>query len=193
LNVSAQTALPVKYEAGITIGLNAPKFLNDNIIDLLLPKDFRIRPVLGGYIRHYPAKHVYLEYGLSFSGEGGGYNKRKTNLNYLRNQLSLGLTALPYRKNVFYLGVNYNANVMLNAKIKDNLNHTSENIGAYFKQFYQGVGLAIGLKKQISQTDFLRLDLSTQLYSSNLNIAEFHKSRQLLLPSLQLGYSRILI
>jgi hypothetical protein len=192
LNVSAQTELPIKYEAGITVGFNTPKFLNDHIIDFLVPKDFRIRLVLGSYIRHYPTKHFYLEYGMSLSGEGGGYNNRKTNLNYLKNQLSFGYTVMPYRKNIFYFGVTYNANMLLNAKSKDDLNHTSENIKKYFRQFYQGVGVAVGLKKRINQTDYIRFNLSTQLYSSNINTAEFHKSRQLLFPSLQLGYSRIL-
>jgi hypothetical protein len=186
----SQEVTKPKYETGITFGINSPAFLNDYAIDYLIPKDFRVRPLVGAFARYYLTNRLFADYQIAYSGEGGGFSNRKTNLDYLKNQLTFAYTTKHHRKNVFYFGINYNANFLLSAKYIDKINGAKYNIIQYYKRFYQGFGFSFGLKKRIGNTDFLQFNFVNQIFSSDLNLAEHHTSRQLLFPAFQISYSR---
>lgn len=182
----------VKYEAGIGAGINSSRFLNDHMIDIIIPKDARIRPVTGIFVRHYPAEHVFMEFQISYSPEGGGFVSRATNLNYIRNQLTLGLTSTPSRKNVFYFGLAYNLNFRISAVSVDLQNNSREKIPEFWKNSYQGIGLNAGYKRKITKDFYLRFDLVTQLYSTNLYVSDHLQCRQIILPAFQTGFIKVL-
>jgi hypothetical protein len=184
INMNSQQAYEPVFETAVSIGLNAPRFMNDHPIDFLIPKDYRFRPRVGISLRYYPKTRFFAEYQLAFSPEGGGYKAAPTNLQFVKNSFSIGFDLLPKKETDWYLGVSYSLNGLINGKYEGN------QIRDYYKAAYQGAALFSSVKTHLENTGYIEARLKAQLYSSDMLKAGHIKSRQLLLPVFEIAYGK---
>ncbi len=185
----SQLSFDNKYEIGIFVGINNVRFQNGHIVDYLIPKDHRLRPTVGLSLRRNLRPHLFLKYESSFSAEGGGFITRRTNLNFIKNQVSIGYTTVSSRMNRYQIGISYSLNFLLNASYR-NVNDEKLNIRTYYKWAYHGLGIDLGYSRKFKDTNLVSLNMSPQLFSSALFTPPVMKSRQLLFPRLTIGYAK---
>ena len=120
---------------------------------------FRVRTALGIGLIYNPIQRFRLGTDLLYSLQGGGFEQRKTNLNYLTLPLWIGYNASAKRKIIFTVqsGIQFSYLVSARMKYQDG---QSEDIGQYVNKSSWGIPLAVGVKFKVRQTYFI----TTQLY-----------------------------
>ncbi len=181
-----------KIEAGPIISLQSPKFLNESLLDITSSKYFRIRPSIGGFARYYMGRHFYTEYNLSYSFEGGGFKQRKTNLDFIRNEIFIGYTTLIEKRNSFSFKIGYTYCILTNAKLIDEHAGTKDDVSEYIQSYYNSFPIALNYKRQIKDNLFLNINMIAQLISKTVMEDSPLHSGQILLPKLELGVSKLI-
>nr|WP_295922908.1 outer membrane beta-barrel protein [uncultured Dyadobacter sp.] len=133
------------------------------ILDFLktAPYDFRIRTTQGIGLTYNPVRKLSVGADLLYSLQGGGYEQRKTNLDYLKIPLWLGYNSSPERKLIFTVQTGIEFSYLIRAKVKYADNKTT-NIDQYINKVSIGIPLAVGVRFKM----FHSYHVSTQLYLS---------------------------
>ncbi|CAG5006634.1 hypothetical protein DYBT9275_03866 [Dyadobacter sp. CECT 9275] len=133
------------------------------ILDFLkvAPYHFRVRTTQGIGVLYNAGRKLSIGTDLLYSLEGGGYQQRKTNLNYLKLPIWIGYNSSPARKLIFTVQSGLEFSYLLQAKIR--YDDKSIDIGRYVNKLSTGIPLAIGVKFRM----FHSYAVSTQLYLSS--------------------------
>lgn len=123
------------------------------------PYFFRVRTAQGVGVLYNPVQRIRLGADLLYSLQGGGYEERKTNLNYLTLPLWIGINSKAKRRVIFNLQSGAQFSFLLRAtnKYKDgtttNISHDTHRVG-------WGIPIAFGVKFKVKQKYFI----TSQLY-----------------------------
>lgn len=109
----------------------------------IVPYYFRVRPALGLGVVYQPYKHWYIGADLLYSMQGGGYEARRTNINYLKVPLWLGYSAADRRKVMFNLQAGLDVAYLVRATMHYQDGETV-NIARYVNRTTWGPTMAIG-------------------------------------------------
>lgn len=132
------------------------------IIDFLktsAPYYFRLRTAQGIGIVYNPAQRLRLGADLLYSLQGGGYEDRKTNLNYLKIPVWIGFNAKSKRRLIFTVQTGIEFGYLISAKIKYP-QAESIDIRHYVNKTSWGIPFAMGVKFKVYQKYYV----TTQLY-----------------------------
>ncbi len=125
----------------------------------LTPYDFRVRTAQGIGAVYHPYKRWSVAADILYSLQGGGYESRKTNIDYLKIPFWLGYNALPHHKVIFNVQVGVDVAWVASAKMRYDDGQTI-NISPYVNRANWGIPFAIGAKVKVYKNYFL----NTQLY-----------------------------
>lgn len=181
-----------KIELGATLAFQSPKFLNESIADLSSPKKFRVRPAIGGFAKYYVGNHFFIEYCLSYSFEGGGFEQRKVNLDFVRNELFLGYTTSLDRNNSFSLKFAYAYCFLTNAKLIDKHENNKTDIKKYITPYYSCFPVQFAYKRNIKNNFSLNVNIGIQLISKTLGVNTILYFGQAVVPKFELGISKFI-
>ncbi|MEO7991194.1 MAG: outer membrane beta-barrel protein [Chryseolinea sp.] len=132
------------------------------IIDFLkisAPYYFRVRTAQGIGILYNPVQRLRLGADLLYSMQGGGYEERKTNLNYLKIPMWIGFNAKSKHRIIFTVQSGIEFGFLISAKIKYSQGE-SVDIRHYVNKTSWGIPFAMGVKFKVHQTYYV----TTQLY-----------------------------
>ncbi|MEO6230947.1 MAG: outer membrane beta-barrel protein [Ferruginibacter sp.] len=141
----------LRYTSGVGA---AADFLKINA-----PYYSRWRTALGVGIVYNPLKKVRLGADLLYSLQGGGYEERKNNLNYIKLPLWIGYNASPNRKLIFSVQSGIELSYLVRAKIKYATGEKAD-IRQYVNKISLGIPFAMGVKFKVSSSCYL----TTQVY-----------------------------
>jgi len=178
-----------KIEVGTKISLQIPKFVNGGIFDITTSKYTRVRPAFGIYTKYHFHKNFFLEYDLGLSWEGGGYEKRETNLTFLKNSLFIGVSSSTYKTNSFNFKLGFNHNLLLSATMKDEFYDAETDVSEYFKRSSNSIPFAFGYVRKIGEGYAIKANAHFQLFASPLSELK-HISFTQKLARLELGISK---
>lgn len=177
----------IRYDYGLS--------KTDNLLRTLFPKEaapryIRFGVAAGVGVTWNPLKRLRFGADLLFSGKGGGFKERKTNLNYLEVPLWIGFNSLPSRKLVFTFQTGIGCSLLIGAKMKYSTGETVRIVN-YVNRTSWGIPLAIGVRFRIHSTYFL----TTQLYvysdlSTLSRTNEVFDARNYVYPGLRLTLDR---
>lgn len=138
------------------------------IVDFLKassPYYFRIRTAQGIGLTYNPIQRLRLGADLLYSLQGGGYEARKTNLNYLKLPLWFGYNSAANRRLIFTVQTGIELSYLVSAKMKYEDGEPVD-IRHYLTKTSWGIPLAMGVKFKVYQSYLI----TTQLYLySDLN------------------------
>lgn len=145
-------------------------------------QDYRWRQGLGIGLRYYPSNHLFAEYHLSFSPEGGGYKQQFTNADYLKNSFLIGYSTRHSRSIIFdvFTGIDYN--VRLGATLKNTASGQSESVSNYFRKTHLSVPFGIGLKTSVGSNLLLGVQSFVSV-SQNVSAEPSARGTQFILPA----------
>lgn len=145
-------------------------------------QEYRWRQGLGVGLRYYPSNHLFAEYHLSFSPEGGGYKQEFTNVDYLKNSFLIGYSSRHARSVIVdvFTGVDYN--IRLGATLKNTVNGQSESVSDYFRKTHLSVPFGIGLKTNVGSNLLLGVQSFVSV-SQNVSTEPSARATQFILPA----------
>ncbi len=123
------------------------------------PYYFRVRTAQGMGILYQPYKRLSLGADLLYSLQGGGYEQRKTNVNYLKLPLWIGYNSSGRRGIIFTIQSGVELSYLLSAKVKYQ-DGKSTDISEYVNKTSLGIPFAMGVKFRMGHSYFV----TTQLY-----------------------------
>ncbi len=132
------------------------------VIDFLkvsAPYYFRVRTAQGIGLTYKAFQHFHVGVDLMYSLQGGGYQERKTNLNYLKTPLLLGYNSVDRRRIVFMVQTGIEFAYLTSARIKYVDGKTTD-ISSHVKRFSYGIPFAMGIKFKTLQL----YNVTMQLY-----------------------------
>lgn len=185
-SVSAQD----KMEIGAKVCLQTPKFWNGSFLDISTGKDSRIRPAFGVYTKYHFSKVLFAEYDLDLSWEGGGFDKRRTDLAFLKNTFFVGVSTNIRKPNSFNFKLGYSYNVLLTAKMDDRYTNQKSDVYRYFKTSSTSFPFSIGYVRKINDYT-VGLNTYFQLIASPLSSQE-HMSFAQTLQRFELKVSKLI-
>jgi hypothetical protein len=145
-------------------------------------QEYRWRQGLGAGLRYYATKHLFAEYHLSFSPEGGGYKQQFTNVDYLKNSFLIGYSSRHTNKVMVdvFTGIDYN--VRLAATLKNTVNGQSESVSNDFQKTHLSVPLGIGLKTNLGNNLILGVQSFVSV-SQDVSADPSARATQFILPA----------
>ena len=152
-----------KLEIGIRFAPQATSFRYQTpspIQDFLklTPHYFRVRTAQGLGVLYHPYKRWSVGADVLYSLQGGGYESRRTNVNYLKMPLWLGYNGSPDRRLIFNVQTGIAFAWLVSAKIKY-ADGEEIDIVRYANRTTWGVPLAVGLKYKILKTYYMNTQL----------------------------------
>lgn len=144
-----------------------------DFLKVTAPYYSRIRTAQGIGILYQPYKRVSLGADLLYSLQGGGYEQRKTNVNYVQLPLWIGYNSSDKRKLIFTLQSGIELSYLLSAKIKYQ-DGESTDIRNYINTTSLGIPFAMGIKFRMLHTYFVTTQL--YLYSDITSLASTNNS-----------------
>lgn len=148
-------ATAIRYRHGVG---NKYDFLKTAIPNEFAPHYSRIRTAQGVGIIYNPFLKLRLGADLLYSLQGGGYEQRKTNLNYLKIPIWFGYNSSPKKKLIFTVQTGIELSYLVRAKVK--YENETIDIRKYVNNTTWGVPFAIGIKFKAYTTYYV----TTQLY-----------------------------
>lgn len=154
------------------------------------PYYFRIRTTQGVGLLYYPYPRWSLGVDVLYALQGGGYEARKTNLNYLKTVLWLGYSASPRKR----VGFNLQAGIDIAYLVRARLHYRDGkkvNIAPYVNQTNWGVPLAAGLQWKVARN--YRLNTQLLFYTDFISLASTNSSFRLqnyVLPGIRFSLNR---
>ena len=130
-----------------------------DFLKVTAPYYSRIRTAQGVGVTYNYLPHLHLGADLLYSLQGGGYEHRKTNLNYLKLPLWIGYNSSIKRKLIFTVQSGVELSYLLRAKMKYE-DGQNEDIRRYVKKASGGIPIAMGVKFKVLHSYFVH----TQLY-----------------------------
>lgn len=184
----------ILLEAGVRVIPQSSKFMNSSSTGDYLFADpiinrrgFRVRPAVGVGAMHYMAQHWTIGLDLLYSPQGGGYQRRRTNTNYLKIPLWLGYSAHRKRRLVFNTQVGIEYCYLLNAVLIDDFADQKSDVRSYVRRDYIGIAYTIGLKKYLyNNTRAVNLQFYMSYGLTNINREGSLVVRHLILPGLRI-------
>ena len=158
-----------KFEIGAKICLQTPKFWNGSFMDVTTARFRRYRPAFGVYTKYHLNKVFFAEYDLDFSWEGGGFDKRRTNLTFVKNTLFIGVSTNVYKANSFNFKIGAAQNTLLSAKMDDRFNDTKSNVSQYFNTSSLSFPFSVGYVRKINESYTIGLNTYFQILSGPLS------------------------
>ncbi len=134
----------------------------DPLIDFLkvsAPYYFRVRTAQGFGFTYNPVQRIKLGVDLLYSLQGGGYEQRETNLNYLKIPFWLGYNSSAKRTIMFTIQSGIELSYLISGRVK-NKDGESVNIKDYVNNISWGIPFAIGVRFKVHKTYYV----TTQLY-----------------------------
>ncbi len=162
---SAQTA----FEAGVKVGFQKPKFWTGSFLDVTTSKDTWVRPFIGGYGKFHMNENLFVEYDLDISWEGGGFEKRRTNLTVLKNTFFLGASTNSQRANSVNFKIGFGLNNLLSAEFNDEYTGTKSDVKPYFKKISNSIPFSLGYSRRLKNDYRIGTNVYFQLLSGPLS------------------------
>jgi len=142
------------------------------IVDFLkvsAPYYHRTRTAQGIGITYHPSQRVGIGADILYSLQGGGYEQRKTNLNYMKLPLWVGYNSTSKRKIIFIVQSGIELSYLVSAKLKYPEGKPLD-IHSYVNRTSWGIPFAIGAKFKVYQSYFLSIQL--YVYSDISSLAK---------------------
>jgi hypothetical protein len=170
----------LRYDTGFPV----QDFLKDT------PYYSRVRAAFGIGVVYQPFPRWSIGADLLYSMQGGGYEERRTNLNYLKIPLWLGYSASADRKVQFNVQAGIDATYLVRATMRYRDGETV-NIARYLNRTNWGPGLALGTKFKVGEQYTLntQLLLYTDIRSLSKTDTAFG-AHNYILPGLRLSLDR---
>jgi len=131
------------------------------VIDFLkisAPYYYRVRTAQGVGITYNPLQRVRIGADFLYSLQGGGYEQRKTNLNYLKLPLWIGYNSAASRRIIFTVQSGVELSYLLSARVKYPEGKPLD-IHSYVNRTSWGIPFAIGVKFKVYRSYFLSIQL----------------------------------
>jgi len=151
----------------------------------------RYRSCIGVGLKYYVFNKWFVGYQTAYSQEGGGFKEQYTNANYWKNGVYVGFCSNQNRRIIFdiYTGVDFN--LLLNAKFKNSILETSENVSEYYNRFIISFPVfGIGLKTKIHENLFIRAGTYTSITNYKISPEENTYVSQVIFPAFQISLTR---
>ncbi|MEJ7644815.1 MAG: outer membrane beta-barrel protein [Chryseolinea sp.] len=160
----------LRYDYGVGSSYD---FLKTALPGNFAPHYSRVRTSQGIGIVYNPVQKIRLAADLLYSLQGGGYEERKTNLNYIKVPLLVGYNASPNRKLIFIVQTGIELSYLTSATIKREDGEVT-NIRNYLNKTTWGVPFAIGFKFRVLDAYFITAQL--YLYSDFHTLSKTNKA-----------------
>lgn len=144
-----------------------------DFLKVTAPYYSRVRIAQGIGVLYQPYKRLSLGADLLYSLQGGGYEQRKTNVNYLKLPLWIGYNSSCKRRLIFTVQSGIELSYLLAAKVKYQDGESTE-ISHYVNKASLGIPFAIGAKFRILNSYFVTTQL--YLYSDITSLASTNNS-----------------
>jgi hypothetical protein len=118
------------------------------------PHYSRVRMAAGAGVVYYPLKRMRIGADLLYSLQGGGYEERRTNLNYFQVPVWIGFNGLPKRRVIFTAQAGFQLSCLAVARMKFSTGEKSHIAGS-ISRFSWGIPLAVGVKFKTGPATFL--------------------------------------
>jgi hypothetical protein len=181
-----------KFELTAAYSIQCPLYSVNSSQDLMLTQDTRFRSRIGLGIKYYPFQRWYGEYSMSFSQEGGGYIQQKTNANYFKNSFLLGYSSLDNNRIIFNILCGFEVNLLLNARLINELNGESDNVSDYYHRVNISFPIGLGFKTQIVNGYYFGCHTYVSFSPYSISSVESIKVSQIIFPAFQFSISKFL-
>jgi hypothetical protein len=180
-----------RFETSIIYALQCPLSVNTPL-DLVLQQDTRYRSRISIGIKYYPCKRWFAEYILSFSQQGGGYIKQKTNANYITGSFLSGFSSLHSRRLIFNVYCGIETNLLANARFINTLTKDDENVSGYFSRLTLSFSLGMGVKTRITGNYYLGCNTFVSFSPYKISNEPVVKVSQVIFPAFQMSLSKFI-
>ncbi len=191
INAQADSLNRGKYEASFSYSIQNPVYSVNTPLDLLLSQDTRYRSRIGLGLNYYLSPKWHCGFVTSFSQEGGGYKKQRTNANYFKNSFLAGYNTPHTRRIIFDAFLGVEMNLLLNARYHSQSNE-SEKVSDYYHKFNLSYPIGLGVKTKIFEDYYFGCHTFLSFSPYKISKEPYIRVSQFIFPAFQISVSKFL-